>query len=119
MMDWVAYGPMLTAIGFLVAQVIALIVGWVRMKDQANDAKEEAAEAKKIALEAHATLAVTNAEFARYREQVARDYVTRDTIREVEHRVVHAARETETRLSQQIQHVIERIDRAFGRQTQS
>ena len=118
-MDWVAYGPMLTAIGFLVAQVIALIVGWVRMKDQANDAKEEAADAKKIALEAHATLAVTNAEFARYREQVARDYVTRDTIREVEHRVVHAARETETRLSQQIQHVIKRIDRAFGRQTQS
>ena len=47
----------------------------VRMKDQANGAKEEATEAKKIALEAHAPLAIANAEFARYREQVARDYV--------------------------------------------
>jgi hypothetical protein len=63
-----------------------------------------AADAKRIALEAHARLAALDVSFGLYRERIAAEYVSRAVPREVEDRIGDA-----------IERPGERLDRVFDR----
>jgi hypothetical protein len=69
---------------------------------KAAAALEAAADAKRIALEAHTRLAALDASFGLYRERIAAEYVSRAVLREVEDRIGDA-----------IERLGERLDRVF------
>jgi hypothetical protein len=82
----------IASLAALLAQVVILVASLTRTTEKAGDAK-------KIALEAHGKIALLRSEFALYREYVAKEYITRDLLREFEER-----------LTKEIDRVIERID---------
>jgi hypothetical protein len=101
----VAWGALLAAVGSL----IALVKFWVDLGRQQGKhaAKVEQLEssvrdAKQLALEGHAKVAVVEATFGIYRERIAAEYVSRQTLREVEDRISTA-----------IENLGVRLDRAF------
>lgn len=92
-MEWAALG----VIAGLASAGTTILAFWIRFSDRiskaeahAEAAEDAAKEAKSIALEAHDKLAVQTAAFALYREQVAREYIHREVMREVEDRLTAA-----------------------------
>lgn len=77
--------------------LIALLRFWTTYSDRLTKAEAKAAtateiaqEAKKDAFDATEKLAVLTAAFSLYREQVAREYIHREVMREVEDRLTAA-----------------------------
>lgn len=99
--SWDINGATLLA---LLTNVVMLVVFAVRTHSKATSALERAAEAQKIAVDAHTAIAALSASFGMYRERVAETYVNKLELREMEERL--------TRL---LQNVGERIDNALHR----
>lgn len=93
MTDVVTWGAIAVAVG----SMISIITFWTRYSDRitkaeaaAKAAKDIAEEAKKDAHEASEKLAILAASFSLYREQVAKEYIHREVMREVEDRLTAA-----------------------------
>lgn len=70
--------------------VIAVVTFWMNRGRAEGENSATASDAKKIAIDAHEKIAALDAAFGLYRERVAADYVSRDTLREVEERITRA-----------------------------
>lgn len=86
MNDAVTWGAIAVAIG----SVISIITFWTRYSDRITKAHDIAEQAKKEAHDAAEKLAVLAASFSLYREQVAREYIHREVMREIEDRLTQA-----------------------------
>jgi uncharacterized protein HemX len=116
MNDVVTWAALLLAL----SSGLGLLRFWQAHSEQLTTAKaigtaalKEAEEAKKTAEVLNIQIAGVKADFASYREQAAKDareYITRDTLREFEHRVATASRENADRLSGEIKEVGRRLD---------
>ena len=99
MADPAADPTLLISIGSVMAAVAAgttVLAFWMRFSDRvskaqasADGALQEAAEAKKEAADARVALVALDRAFALYREAVAKEYVSRETLRELEQRVTN------------------------------
>jgi len=103
--DFLTWGALVAALG----SVTALITFWVnrgRAEGEAavkvEQAQNAARDAKQVALEAHVKMSALEASFGIYRERIAAEYVSRQTLREVEDRISGA-----------IERLGERLDRLF------
>jgi hypothetical protein len=103
--DVLTWGALIAAAGSLVA----LITFWVNRGRAEGEsaarvaaAEAVAADAKRIAIEAHTRLAALEASFGLYRERIAAEYVSRSVLGEVEDRIGKA-----------IERLGERLDRIF------
>lgn len=74
---------------------------------------QEAAEARTMAASAHERITVQAESFGLYRERVARDYVSRDILREMEERLGTTIRESAKVSSDAITHLSNRLDQAM------
>jgi hypothetical protein len=105
MIEWAGVGA-LAGLAVAITTVIAFWIGFSdrigRAQAAGDAAAKEAAEAKRIALDAHTSLTGAHAQFALYREQVAREYIHREVMREVEER-----------LTAEIKRLGERLDRVL------
>lgn len=103
--DVLTWGALIAGLGSLAT----LITFWVNRgrAEGAAEARLASAEAatvdsKRIALEAHAKIALLEGSFGVYRERIAAEYVSRQTLREVEDRISGA-----------IEKLGDRLDRSF------
>lgn len=74
----------------------------------AKNASDIAQEARKEAHETSEKIAIMGASFSLYREQIAREYIHREVMREVEDRLTQAI----NRLGDRLDSVLERTERA-------
>ena len=86
-----------SAIAVAIGSVISIVTFWTKYSDRitkadgaAKAASDLAQEAKKDAHDASEKLALLSAAFSLYREQVAREYIHREVMREVEDRLTQA-----------------------------
>jgi biopolymer transport protein ExbB/TolQ len=110
MTDVVTWGAVAIAIGSLLS--ILKFYGSAsdriaKTEASAKSASETAQEAKKDAHEASEKLAILAASFSLYREQIAREYIHREVMREVEERLTQAI----DRLGDRLDRVLERSER--------
>lgn len=101
------------AIGAACSAIIAAltVLGfWIRFSDRLTKAEGaaaaallRAAEAHKLCEEAHTRITALAAEFGMYRENVAREYIHRATMREIEDRLTNAI----NRLADRLDRVLE------------
>jgi DNA-binding transcriptional regulator YbjK len=88
----------------LVVPALAFIGFWMSLSSRLTKAEVTASEAKGSAKEANEKAALLSASFALYREQIAREYIHREVMREVE-----------DRLTQAIERLGDRLDRVLER----
>lgn len=100
-------------IGGILVSGTVLLTFWMRFSDRITVANAAAAkaidlseDAKKSAHEAASNTAILTAAFSLYREQVAKEYIHREVMREVE-----------DRLTQAIERLGDRLDRVLERKT--
>lgn len=86
MNDFITWGAVALAVGLL----ISIITFWTRYSDRITKAEATASNALEIAQEASEKIALLSASFGMYREQIARDYIHREVMREVEDRLTSA-----------------------------
>lgn len=108
-MDWTGIG----ALGGLCIAGITVLSFWMRFSDRITKAEAAAAaaktasdEAQKSADEAQRKVEIQGAAFSIYREQIAREYIHREVMREVEERLTAAIE----RLGDRLDRVLERSD---------
>jgi DNA-binding protein H-NS len=89
--------PILVAVGSLAGSSIAILTFWMKFSDRittangtAERAEAVAQDAKKDAHETAQSLAIQTAAFSLYREQIAKEYIHREVMREVEDRLTAA-----------------------------
>ncbi|QPF87043.1 hypothetical protein IC762_12395 [Bradyrhizobium genosp. L] len=85
-MEW----PEIAALGTLGAFSIAFATFWIKFGGRVAAAESNAKSAKDDAKEANDKAALLSTSFSLYREQVARDYIHREVMREVEDRLTAA-----------------------------
>lgn len=95
-MEWAAIGAIAAIAGF----GLAFATFWLTFGGRISAAETEASNAKIEAKDASEKVAILGASFGLYREQIARDYIHREAMREVE-----------DRLTQAIDRLGERLDR--------
>lgn len=95
-MEWAAISAVAALAGF----GIAFATFWLTFGGRIAKAEADASNAADHAKEANDKVAIQTAAFALYREQVAREYIHREVMREVE-----------DRLTQAIDRLGERLDR--------
>jgi hypothetical protein len=88
----------------IVTQAVLVIIGLVRSDNRSKSAKELATDAKKRADEAHDKIAMQGETHALFREQVAREYVSREALREMEERLTHSIDGIRERLDKVLDH---------------
>ncbi len=88
--------PVLTVLGF-----------WMTISSRLTKAEITAEEAKEDAKEANQKATLLSASFSLYREQIAREYIHREVMREVEDRLTQAIE----RLGDRLDRVLERSDK--------
>jgi hypothetical protein len=88
----------------LIVPAIAILAFWMSLSSRLTKAEVTASEAKDDAKEASEKTTLLSAAFAVYREQIAREYIHREVMREVE-----------DRLTQAIERLGERLDRVLER----
>lgn len=101
----------ISVIGGLVVAAVALLTFWMALASRITSAQVRADEAEKLAIAATASAKEANekttllsASFGIYREQIARDYIHREVMREVEDRLTAAIE----RLGDRMDRVLER-----------
>ena len=77
----------LIAIG---VQIVVFVVYLVKTNGTANSAFDLAKAAHRKATDAHEKISIVSASLALHREQVAKEYVDRDALREMEERIMDA-----------------------------
>lgn len=96
MMEWGAVSAIAAVAGFGLSYALF----WLSFGGRLSKAETESADAKVDAREASEKVGLLTASFSLYREQIARDYIHREAMREVE-----------DRLTQAIDRLGERLDR--------
>lgn len=86
MTEWAAIGAISALAGF----GISFSVFWLTFGGRIGKAETEAAEALNQAKEANDKVAIQTAAFSLHREHVAREYIHREVMREVEDRLTAA-----------------------------
>lgn len=102
-MDWQIVAALGTAGGF----TLAFATFWIRFGSRISTAESVATEAQKASDHSRDQLAILTAQFSLYREQIAREYIHREVMREVEERLTQAI----DRLGDRLDRVLERSDR--------
>jgi hypothetical protein len=97
---WAVLGA--SASGILAACTV--LAFWMRFENRITMAEATAKQALKTALEAMVKVEATNAAFGLYREQVAREYIHREVMREVEERLTQAIERLGDRLDRVLEH---------------
>lgn len=85
-MDW----PTLAAIATVSVAVLTILGFWMHFSDRVTEARRDAKQAKEDTKENSEKISLMNAAFALYREQVARDYISREMMQEFERRLTTA-----------------------------
>lgn len=88
----------------LIVPATAVVGFWMSLSSRLTKAEVTATEAKDGAKEANDKATLLSASFALYREQIAREYIHREVMREVE-----------DRLTQAIERLGDRLDRILER----
>jgi len=88
----------------VIVNLVAVVAIVVRTEMKAASAHKEAEEASASAKEAHERIGIQSQALALYREQVAREYVSRDALGEMERRVTTSI----DRLSDRLDKVLDR-----------
>ncbi len=88
----------------LIVPCLAVIGFWMSLSSRLTKAETIADEAKEDAKEANEKATLLSASFSLYREQIAREYIHREVMREVE-----------DRLTQAIERLGDRLDRVLER----
>ena len=101
MPQWVSF---ITA---LIVPAIAILGFWMTLSARLAKAEITSLEAKEDAKEANAKATLLSASFSLYREQIAREYIHREVMREVEDRLTQAIE----RLGDRLDRVLERSDK--------
>jgi len=108
-MDW----PILAALATVGGFAIAFATFWMRFGSRiaraeavADESLKASEQSKRDSQEISNTLAIQTAQFSLYREQIARDYIHREVMREVEDRLTAAI----DRLGDRLDRVLERAD---------
>lgn len=86
MADWAT----LAAFATICVAGITVIGFWMRFSDRVTEAETRAQIAKDTAKDNSERIANLNAAFSLYREQVARDYISREMMQEFERRLTSA-----------------------------
>jgi hypothetical protein len=97
----------------IAAQAVGLVVFWVRTSDKAAAADARAVLAEELAREAHNKLAIHVGAHQMFREEVAKQYISREILRDFEDRISVDIRD----LSKSMVELASRIDRALERGT--
>jgi hypothetical protein len=74
----------------IITQAVLLIVFLVRTDARVKSAREIGIEAKRIAIDAHEKIAMQASAIAVFREEVAREYVSHEALRQMESRLTHS-----------------------------
>lgn len=85
-MDW----PVLAAIASGTVAVIAVIGFWINLSDRITKAQSAADAARDEAKAVREASNLLSTSFSLYREQIASEYIHRETMREVENRLTQA-----------------------------
>ncbi len=96
--QWVTFGVA------LIVPALAVIGFWMTLSARLAKAELISSEAKEDAKEANDKATLLSASFSLYREQIAREYIHREVMREVE-----------DRLTQAIERLGDRLDRVLER----
>jgi uncharacterized protein YpmS len=96
--DWTA----IIAIAAVTTLIVSGAAVLVRVVNRINDAQSEATEAKKTAETAATKFSTLETSFNNHCLSVARDYVSKDALRDVEGRILEA-----------IRHLSDRLDKRF------
>jgi len=91
----------------MVVPALAIIGFWMTFASRLTTAEAAAKEAKEDAKEANEKASILSAAFSLYREQIAREYIHREVMREVEDRLTQAIE----RLGDRLDRVLERSDK--------
>lgn len=91
----------------LVVPALAILGFWMTFASRITMAEASAKEAKEDAKEANEKATLLSASFSLYREQIAREYIHREVMREVEDRLTAAIE----RLGDRLDRVLERTDK--------
>lgn len=109
-MEW----AVIAAIAGSASACVAILTFWIRFSDRITTAEGKADEALKAAEQSRRDnqensdkLAIQTAAFSLYREQIAREYIHREVMREVEERLTQAIE----RLGDRLDRVLERSDK--------
>ena len=109
-MEWAVIG----AIAGSASACVAILTFWIRFSDRITKAEATADEALKAAEQSKRDhqenadrLAIQTASFSLYREQIAREYIHREVMREVEERLTQAIE----RLGDRLDRVLERSEK--------
>lgn len=86
MNEVLSWGALIGAAG----SIIAIVTFWMNRGRAEGENSATASDAKKMALEAHIKIGALDAAFGLYRENVAKEYVSRSTLHEVEIRITGA-----------------------------
>jgi hypothetical protein len=98
--DWQING---TVVLFLIAHLIGVVIFLVRAADRATRAEAAASQLESRIKNTDERITLEVAALSLFREQVARDYVSREAMREMEDRLVNAI----DRLGDRLDRVIE------------
>jgi Tfp pilus assembly protein PilO len=99
--QWVTFGVA------LIVPAIAILGFWMTLSARLAKAEIISLEAKEDAKEANQKATLLSASFSLYREQIAREYIHREVMREVEDRLTQAIE----RLGDRLDRVLERSDK--------
>lgn len=91
----------------LVVPAITVIGFWMNLSSRIAKAEIIAGDAKNDAEEANQKTTLLSASFSLYREQIAREYIHREVMREVEERLTQAIE----RLGDRLDRVLERSEK--------
>lgn len=101
----------ITALGSAAASACAVLGFWLHFSDRISRADAKAKAAGDAAGEAKTALAALSGQFALHRELVAREYIHREAMRDVEDRLAGAQRESEARLAAALDRLGDRVER--------
>lgn len=102
-MEWAAIAAGATVCGF----GLSFATFWITFGGRVAKAEIIADDAKKEAEEANQKTTLLSASFSLYREQIAREYIHREVMREVEERLTQAIE----RLGDRLDRVLERAEK--------
>jgi hypothetical protein len=100
----------LAAFGSMAISAIAIIGFWMNFSDRISDARNEARIAREVAKENSERISSMNASFALYREQVARDYISREMMQEFERRLTSAIDKLGERFDRYVESILHKND---------
>jgi hypothetical protein len=101
MPQWLTFGVA------LIVPALAILGFWMTLSARLAKAEITASEAKEDAKEANSKATLLSASFSLYREQIAREYIHREVMREVEDRLTQAIE----RLGDRLDRVLERSEK--------